>query len=90
MASTFLRNAHNDYVETAAELGIVGVGALAMIGWRTTRVIWKRWDRVSPRAKLTLAALVAGLSVEAFHELFDFSLTTPAVIGFLLTIGTLH
>ena len=81
----FLRNAHNDYVETAAELGIVGVGALAMIGWRTARVIWKRWDRVSPSAKLTLAALVAGMSVEAFHELFDFSLTTPA-IGFLFTI----
>jgi Flp pilus assembly protein TadD len=56
-----------------------------MIGWRITRVIWKRWDRVSPRAQLTLAALVAGMSVEAFHELFDFSLTIPA-IGFLFTI----
>ena len=80
-----LRNAHNDYVETAAELGILGVAAFAMIGWRIARVIWKRWDRVSPRAQLTLAALVAGMSVEAFHELFDFSLTTPA-IGFLFTI----
>jgi len=81
----FLRNAHNDYVETAAELGILGVAAFAMIGWRIARVIWKRWDRVSPRAQLTLAALVAGMSVEAFHELFDFSLTIPA-IGFLFTI----
>jgi O-antigen ligase/tetratricopeptide (TPR) repeat protein len=80
-----LRNAHNDYIETAAELGILGVAAFAMIGWRIARIIWKRWDRVSPRAQLTLAALVAGMSVEAFHELFDFSLTTPA-IGFLFTI----
>lgn len=81
----FLRNAHNDYVETAAELGIVGVAAFAMIGWQIARVIWKRWGRVSPSAQLTLAALVAGMSVELFHELFDFSLTTPA-IGFLFTI----
>jgi len=80
-----LRNAHNDYIETAAELGILGIAAFAMIGWRIARVIWKRWNRVSPRAQLTLAALVAGMSVEAFHELFDFSLTTPA-IGFLFTI----
>lgn len=79
------RNAHNDYVEIAAELGILGVAAFAMIGWRTARVIWKRWDRVSPSAQLTIAALVAGMSVEAFHELFDFSLTTPA-IGFLFAI----
>ena len=81
----FLRNAHNDYVETAAELGIVGVAAFMMIGWRTVRVLWKRWDRLAPRAQLTLAALAAGMSVEAFHELFDFSLTIPA-IGFLFTI----
>src|SRR5208282_4047819 len=81
----FFRNAHNDYVETAAELGILGVAAFAVIGWRIARVIWKRWDHVSPSARLTLAALVAGMSVEAFHELFDFSLTIPA-IGFLFTI----
>ena len=81
----FLRNAHDDYLEGAAELGILGIAAFAMIGWRIARVIWKRWDRVSPRAQLTLAALVAGMSVEVFHELFDFSLTIPA-IGFLFTI----
>ncbi|MGA7871689.1 MAG: O-antigen ligase family protein [Candidatus Binatus sp.] len=81
----FLRNAHNDYIQTAAELGILGGAAFAMIVWRIARVISKRWNRVSPRAQLTLAALVAGMSVEGFHELFDFSLTTAA-IGFLFTI----
>jgi O-antigen ligase/tetratricopeptide (TPR) repeat protein len=81
----FLRNAHNDYIEAAAELGILGVAAFVMLGGQIARVIRKRWQFISPHAQLTLAALVAGLAVEGFHELFDFSLTTPA-IGFLFTI----
>lgn len=81
----FFRNAHNDYVEAAAELGIIGAGALAMIGWRIVRLIWRRWSYISPRAQLTAAALLAGIALEGFHELFDFSLTIPA-IGFLFAI----
>jgi O-antigen ligase/tetratricopeptide (TPR) repeat protein len=80
-----LRNAHNDYVEAAAELGILGIAALALITWRVIRLARSRWSHLLPRSQLTIAALVAGMGVEAFHEIFDFSLTIPA-IGFLFTI----
>ena len=81
----FLRNAHNDYVEAAAELGILGVIALTMIGWRIARLVWRRWSSIAPRAQLTIVALIAGMTAEGFHEAFDFSLTIPA-IGFLFAI----
>jgi O-antigen ligase/tetratricopeptide (TPR) repeat protein len=81
----FLRHAHNDYVELSAELGIAGVAALAMIGWKLGRLIWQRWEKLTPRAQLTAAGLISGMAVEGFHELFDFSLTVPAV-GFLFAI----
>ncbi|HUA36734.1 MAG TPA: O-antigen ligase family protein [Candidatus Binataceae bacterium] len=81
----FLRNAHNDYVEAAAELGILGVLAFMTIGWRIARLVWRRWSAIAPRAQLTIVALVAGMTAEGFHEAFDFSLTIPA-IGFLFAI----
>jgi O-antigen ligase/Flp pilus assembly protein TadD len=81
----FYRHAHNDYVELAAELGVFGLAAVALVVWRFAGFVRKRWNRVAPRARVTLAALVAGMAVEGFHELFDFSLTMPA-IGFLFAI----
>jgi O-antigen ligase/Flp pilus assembly protein TadD len=81
----FYRHAHNDYVELAAELGVFGFAAVALVVWRFAGFARQRWNRVAPRARVTLAALVAGMAAEGFHELFDFSLTTPA-IAFLFAI----
>jgi O-antigen ligase/tetratricopeptide (TPR) repeat protein len=81
----FLRDAHNGYVEFAAELGVLGVAALVAIGWKAARLIRRRWPNLTPRAQLTVAGLISGVAVEGFHELFDFSLTVPA-ISFLFAI----
>jgi tetratricopeptide (TPR) repeat protein len=81
----FLRNAHNDYVEFAAELGILGIAAIVAIGYKAVHLIRSRWQYLTPRAQLTVAGLLSGMAVEGFHELFDFSLTVPA-IGFLFAI----
>ncbi len=81
----FLRNAHNDYVEFAAELGILGLAAMVAIGWKSAQLIRSRWRHLTSRAQLTMAGLISGMAVEGFHELFDFSLTVPA-IGFLFAI----
>lgn len=83
--SMYLREAHNDYIQIAAELGLLGFAGLALVAWKFGNLLWKRWSRVDPRARITLAALIAGMTVEAFHELFDFSLTIPA-IGYLFMI----
>lgn len=61
--------AHNDYLQTLAELGLVGVGLLAWLAvalWRTLRRLWLREAAADRRALVLGAGLgVAGLLVDA-------------------------
>jgi hypothetical protein len=69
------RDAHSLYLETAAELGLVGLAALALflggIGWSAARAY--------SRDPVAAAGLVAGVAVWAVHAGLDWLWELPAV-----------
>ena len=81
-------HAHNDYVETALELGVAGVVlvALFLVWWgRAAQQAWKRSD-VSPFA---FAAAIASATI-LLHSLVEFPLRTAAMsVCFAMCLGLL-
>jgi tetratricopeptide (TPR) repeat protein/O-antigen ligase len=84
----YFREAHNDYVEFAAEMGMVGLGLLA---WFVVVVL--KWVRAGVRAaSVTIRPLLIGLGgslgVMAVHEMMDFNLQIPAIaVLFTVVLG---
>jgi O-antigen ligase/Flp pilus assembly protein TadD len=74
----FAREAHNDYVQRCAELGVVGSGLLAWFFVAVGRQLYKRWSLLSANVGALYAGVLASLIVMAFHEIFDFNLQIPA------------
>ena len=72
-------HAHNDYVEWAAEVGIVGVALTLALVWAFVRVA-RRNDAIPRTLRFGLAGAIVAV---AWHSLFDFGLRQPAN-GFLL------
>jgi len=81
----FFLQAHNDYVEFLAEMGVIGFGLLAWFFWQGGQILVRGLKTVPPRAVPLFAALVAALGSMAFHEFFDFNLQIPAN-AFLFTL----
>jgi putative inorganic carbon (hco3(-)) transporter len=80
-----LASAHNVYLNTGAETGLVGVGVgvwlLIMLG----RTGWRNWRNASTgQDKLRLEAVMAALIGVGVHSLVDTFTTTPIV---LLIVG---
>jgi tetratricopeptide (TPR) repeat protein/O-antigen ligase len=79
LAGGYFREAHNDYVEFAAEMGVVG---LALLTWFVVMVV-KRVRAGVRAASETIRPLLIGLGgslgVIAVHELLDFNLQIPAI-----------
>ena len=73
-----VREAHNDYIELAAETGVAGLALFLWFclaaGSRMYRGLRTLPDEVLP----VVVALIAGLCAIAFQELFDFALQVPA------------
>jgi O-antigen ligase/Tfp pilus assembly protein PilF len=73
-----VREAHNDYLELAADAGLAGVGLalwfFAAVGFR----IYRNLRTAPPEVTSVVAALIAGLAAVAFQEFFDFALQIPA------------
>jgi O-antigen ligase len=68
-----VRDAHSLYIETAAELGLVGLAALALLvagGIRTTAVALRRGET---------AAAAAALATWALHAALDWDWEMPAL-----------
>ncbi len=71
--------AHNDYLQLAAEAGLVGSALMCWFFVAAGRRLYRGFGRLAPSAKPLSAALFAAAAVVAFHEVFDFSLHIPAV-----------
>ena len=80
----FFRYAHNEYVQVAAELGLVGLGLLAALLVALARMLWRA--RPARPGGQVWAGVVAAAAAFAVHSGFDFVWHLPAV---LLTVTLL-
>lgn len=71
-----IQNAHSLYLETLAELGIVGFAFLALFLLTALLCAWRARSRARPEAGALLAILIAGMTSAAI----DWSWELPAVI----------
>jgi O-antigen ligase/tetratricopeptide (TPR) repeat protein len=84
-SSRFWNAAHNDYVQSAAEAGLLGFGLLAWFFLLAGRRIYQRLSTPDASIRLLLIAVLAAAGAMAFHEFVDFPLQIPAN-ALLLTI----
>lgn len=86
----YYRDTHNDYLQFAAECGLVAFLALGWLAWRLLRGIGAAMRSGDPRKWPLLAAVVAAVIATALHELIDFNLQVPAnavLLALLLGLG---
>ena len=86
----YYRDAHNDYVQFAAESGLIALLALGWLFWRILGRIGRAMRSGDPRKWPLLAAVVAAVIATALHELIDFNLHVPAnavLLALLLGLG---
>lgn len=84
--SGWITHAHNDYLETFSDGGIIG-GFLFLlpIGWVLVSLFRMWWVRRNPEVKaIGLGVLAACFSV-GFHSIFSFAMRIPA-ISFLFVL----
>lgn len=82
---TFWNATHNDYVQIAAETGLIG---FALLAWLLIAVGWRIHHGIGAKRSGTqtlVAAALAAASATAVHEFFDFPLQVPAN-ALLLTV----
>ena len=70
--------AHNEYAQVAAELGLVGLGLLAVLLVALARLLWSA--RATGPAGAGWAGVVAAAAAFAVHSGFDFVWHLPAVV----------
>jgi hypothetical protein len=69
---------HNEYLQVAAELGLVGLVLLAVLLVAVTRMLWRA--RPTGRQSATWAGVVAAAAAFAVHSGFDFVWRLPAIV----------
>jgi hypothetical protein len=69
---------HNEYLQVAAELGLVGLVLLALLLVATVRLLW--CTRPTGRAGATWAGVVAAVAAFAVHSGLDFVWHLPAIV----------
>jgi O-antigen ligase/tetratricopeptide (TPR) repeat protein len=86
----YYRETHNDYLQFAAESGLIGLLALGWLFWRLLGRIGAGMRSGDPRKWPLLAAVMAAVVATALHELVDFNLHVPAnavLLAVLLGLG---
>jgi O-antigen ligase/tetratricopeptide (TPR) repeat protein len=86
----YYRDAHNDYLQFAAESGLIALLALSWLAWRLLRRIGTSMRSGDPRKWPLLAAVMAAVIATALHEMVDFNLHVPAnavLLALLLGLG---
>ena len=74
----FWDTAHNDYLQSAIELGLPG---LLLILWAATALVWRlvrSLRLIGARGIVLVGGLLAAAMAAAIHEFFDFPLQIPA------------
>lgn len=78
VTTTFVNNAHNDYLEVAMEMGLAGmvllVGGLGLFAVLS----WRAWTKTGSEARLQKAASIA-LAVPLLHSLVDYPMRAPGL-----------
>ena len=69
---------HNEYLQVAAELGLVGLVLLAILLVAIARTLWRA--RPTGRGGATWAGAVAAAAAFAVHSGFDFDWHLPAIV----------
>src|SRR6266540_4317456 len=69
---------HNEYLQVAAELGLVGLVLLALLLVAIARLLWRA--RATGRSGATWAGVVAAAAAFAVHSGFDFVWHLPAIV----------
>ncbi|MCI0471277.1 MAG: O-antigen ligase family protein [Candidatus Aminicenantes bacterium] len=72
-------HAHSDYLETAAEGGVIGSLLFFLVIGAAMFSIIKMWlERKRPDVKMMGIGIITGMFAAALHSVFDFSLHIPA------------
>ena len=81
-------HAHNDYLEAAAEGGVMGSILFFLLIGMVIYSIVKMWmSRRHPEVKIIGIGIITSLFAAAFHSIFDFSLHIPSnVFVFVLVL----
>ena len=72
-------HAHNVFLQIGAELGLIGLAALAFTLLAIGHAIRRNWQIASGTRRLMLAGWLSGLGGFAVHHLTDFAMIAPAV-----------
>jgi O-antigen ligase len=70
---------HNEYLQVTAELGLVGLGLLAVLLVAITRMLWRARPTGHPTTT-TWAGVVAAVAAFVVHSGFDFVWHLPAIV----------
>ena len=92
-----LHHAHNDYLETLAEMGLIGGGAIILAAGLAFGILFWRWRQLPQRDYFRRGiglGLIAGIAAILIHSLSDFNLRVPAnaiyFISFYIIAWRLH
>jgi O-antigen ligase len=77
-------HAHQDYLELAAEGGIVALALAAAAAVAFAAALRAGFARLAGRRRLALAALTAGLAASLLHAAADFPLHIPGIVFLVL------
>lgn len=76
-----LHHAHNDYLETLAEMGLIGGGSIILAAFLALGLLFWRWHQLPERDYFKRGVglgLIAGILAILIHSLSDFNLRIPA------------
>jgi tetratricopeptide (TPR) repeat protein len=85
-------SAHNVYLNTAAELGLIGLLAGAYLVWRVGQAWWQRWRRAAPASAgerlrlITVGAALVGLMAQTVVDTYS---ATPNILVLLALVAYL-
>ena len=78
---------HNIVLQLLVEGGIISLGIMCLIGWKTFRIGWKMMAR-DGETRAIGAVILAFVGAFCAHSMVDFPLMTPKLIGtFIMVLG---